>query len=117
MSNLLGVTIPFIKDSKDYKPTLLYNSDDFLIVSGEDEAYKGYISIGVRWHRSRNEEPNKQNPLGFPLTRGTIKCWFIMPEDLALCLLNHIKDSSECVNKDETNKAIQELTKQIKRRI
>ena len=37
-----------------------------------------------------------------------------MPDDFALCLLNHIKDSSECVNKDETNKAIQDLTKQIK---
>lgn len=40
MSNFLDATIPFIKDSKKYKLTLLYNSDDFLIASGEDEAEK-----------------------------------------------------------------------------
>lgn len=73
MNDLHGAIVPFIKDSKDYPLILLYNSDDFLIASGEDEACKGHRSIGVRWHRSRNEG-NKQNPLGFPLTRGTIKC-------------------------------------------
>lgn len=114
MSDFLNATIPFIKDSKDYPLILLYNSDDFLIASGEDEACKGYRSIGVRWRKSRNESDSNQNPLGFPLTRGINKCWLMIPNDLALCLLNHIKDSNECVNKDETNKAIQELTKQIK---
>lgn len=114
MSNSLGAIAPFLKDSKDYKPTLLYKSTYFLIASGEDKDYAGYRSIGVRWRKSRNESDSKPNPLGFPLTRGTHKCWFIMPDDLALCLLNHIKDSNECINKDETNKAIQDLTKQIK---
>ena len=112
MGNSLGATTPFLRDSKAYPLTLLYENDGFKIASGEDKDYTKRISIGIRWHRSRNE--SNQNPLGFPLTRGTIKCWFIMPDDLALCLLNHIKDSNECVNKDETNKAIQELTKQIK---
>ena len=115
MSDLHGAIVPFLKDSKDYKPTLLYKSTYFLIASGEDKDYTGYRSIGVRWRKSRNE--SNQNPLGFPLTRGTIKCWFIMPNDLALCLLNHIKDSNECINKDETNKAIQELTETNKRRV
>lgn len=114
MNDLHGAIVPFLKDSKDYKPILLYESTYFLITSGEDKDYPNRRSIGVRWRKSRNESDSKPNPLGFPLTRGTIKCWFIMPEDLALCLLNHIKDSSECVNKDETNKAIQELTKTIK---
>ena len=114
MSNSLGATTPFLKDGKDYPLTLLYENDGFRIACGEDKDYAGHISIGVRWRKSRNESDDKQNPLGFPLTCGTIKCWFIMPDDLTLCLLNHIKDSSECVNKDETNKAIKELTKQIK---
>ncbi len=114
MNDLHGAIVPFLKDSKDYKPILLYESTYFLIASGEDKDYPNRRSIGVRWRKSRNESDSNQNPLGFPLTRGTIKCWFIMPEDLALCLLNHIKDSNECINKDETNKAIQELTKQIK---
>lgn len=117
MNDLLGAIVPFIKNSEKYPLSLLYNSDDFLIVSGEDRDYEGYRSIGIRWRKSRNESDEKQNPLGFPLTRGTIKCWFIMPEDLALCLLNHIKDSSACVNKDETNRAIQELTEKLKRRV
>lgn len=117
MSDFLDATIPFIKDSKDYPLTLLYNSDDFLIASGKDGADKNKKcrSIGVRWHRSRSEG-NKQNPLGFPNVRG-FGCWFIIPNDLALCLLNHIKDLNECVNKDETNKAIKELTEKIKRRV
>ena len=57
MNDLHGAIVPFIKDSKDYPLTLLYNSDDFLIASGEDEADKNKKcrSIGVRWHRSRNE--------------------------------------------------------------
>ena len=113
MSNLLVATTPFLKDSKDYPLTLLYNSDDFLIASGEGKDYTGYRSICIRWHRSRSESTSNQNPLGFPHVRGS-GCWFIMPEDLALCLLNHIKDSSECVNTDETNKAIQEIANQIK---
>lgn len=114
MNDLHGAIVPFLKDSKDYKPTLLYKSTYFLIASGEDKDYPNRRSIGVCWRKSRNESDSKPNPLGFPLTRGAHKCWFIMPNDLALCLLNHIKDSSECVNKDETNKAIQELTKTIK---
>ena len=50
MSNFLNATIPFIKDSKDYPLTLLYNSDDFLIASGKDGADKNKKcrSIGVR---------------------------------------------------------------------
>lgn len=105
---------PFIKDSKDYPLTLLYENDGFKIACGEDKDYTGYLSIGIRWHRSRNESTSSQNPLGFPLTRGVNKCWFIMPQDLALCLLNHIKDSSACVNKDATNRVIQEIAKQVK---
>lgn len=117
MDELGGALVPFIKDSKNHKLALLYKCDYFLIVSGEDKDYPNRISIGVRWRKSRNEDANKPNPLGFPLTRNTIKCWFIMPDDLALCLLNHIKDKSSedncVVYKDATSRAIQELTKQI----
>ena len=118
MNELGGALVPFIKDSKNYPLTLLYSCDDFLIVSGEDRDYSGYMSIGIRWRKSRNENDNKSNPLGFPLTRGTIKCWFIMPEDLALCLLVCIKDkalgNNDKLDKEAISRAIQELAKHTK---
>lgn len=118
MDELGGALVPFLKDSKNYPLALLYKCDYFLIVSGEDKDYPNRISIGIRWRKSRNEEDNKLNPLGFPLTRNMIKCWFIMPNDLALCLLNYIKDKgseNNCtIYKDAISGAIQELAKQIK---
>ena len=104
-------TFPFNKFPDTQK--ILYESADgaFCIASGydkEDLQNKNapkVLSIGIRWVVSRN---NKQQ--GYP-NRGSTPCWFIMPNDLAICLLQCIKNNP-VIDKSGIDKALQILNQQ-----
>ena len=112
MKELNEALVPFIKDSENYPLTFLYEDDEFLVVSGEDSGDRKYISIGVRWRKTRNEGENKPNPHGFPLSRNT-KCWLIMQDSLALCLLEYIKDKVSSDKREKVCNDIKALQKKI----
>lgn len=117
---------PFNKVGQE---TILYKNtspnEEFAIASGYDIDYNTnypnnpILSVGVRWLISRNErkkKPNKIKFTGFP-SMGVTSCWLIMPDDLAICLLNYIKSkssSANCtINIPEINKTLQTLNQQI----
>ena len=112
-------TIPFLDKDSKYPFQVIYENDDFLIASGEDKDYTQYMSIGIRWRRSRSEEPNKQNPIGFPNVRG-LGCWCMIPNDLAICLLTNIKDRAQSdickIEKDKIYEVLQTLIAQEQKR-
>lgn len=111
--------IPFLDKDSKYPFQVIYENDDFLIASGEDKDYTQYMSIGIRWRRSRSEEPNKQNPTGFPSVRG-LGCWCMIPNDLAICILTNIKDRTQSKNckieKDKIYEVLQTLITQEQKR-
>lgn len=115
-----GTKVPFLQaqDKPKYDFEVLYKDKYFLIVQGEDKDFKDRLSVGIRWSKSRNEVEDKPNLLGFPLTRNTIKCWMIVPDDFAISLLTHAKSKQanpKCeVEVNLIDKAIQILTTQIK---
>lgn len=104
-------TFPFNKFPNT--ETILYESADeaFHIASGydkEDPQNKNapkVLSIGIRWIVSRN---NKQQ--GYP-NRGSKPCWFILPDNLAICLLQCIKNNP-VINKSGIDEALQILNQQ-----
>lgn len=110
MSNDVECKIPFLED----KFTELYENDGFAIASGEDKDYQGRISVGVRWKRSRSEPDNKLEFVGFPTTRGK-GCWFILPDDIALCLLSFVLGKDKSKDK-EIVKTLQELVQKIQKK-
>lgn len=120
MIDLGGATTPFLEKDSQYPLQVIYEDDGFLIASGKDKDYTQYMSIGIRWRRSRSEEPNKQNPTGFPSARGR-GCWCIIPNDLAICLLTNIKDRTQSKNckieKDKIYEVLQILIKQEQERV
>lgn len=115
-----GAIIPFLEKDSQYPFQVIYDNDGFLIASGEDRDWLGRMSIGIRWRRSRSEEPNKQNPLGFPNVRG-FGCWCMIPDDLTICLLTNIKDrtqSNTCkIDKDKIYEVLQILIQQEQERV
>ena len=119
MSNFNGgATAPFKPANQTkYPQTLLYDDGYFLIASGDDRENESVekLNIGVRWCKSRKETANStpnSNPAGYPP-----HCWFMLPDDFALCFLTCIKNkksNSSCqIDKDEIDKAIQILNEQI----
>lgn len=118
-----GAKVPFIQneDNPKYPFIVLCDDDSFLIAQGVDRDFDpNILSIGVRWRKSRNEETNKSNPLGSPLARGAAKCWLMLPDDIAVCVLSYVKDktpnSNRQIEKSEIDKAIQTLKNQISQR-
>lgn len=108
-------TFPFNK----FPETILYKSANgaFCIASGYDkedtqnENAPKVLSIGIRWVVSRNDnQQNKTPPLGYP-NRGSTPCWFIMPNDLVICLLQCIKNNP-VIDTSGIDKALQVLNQQ-----
>lgn len=123
MIDASGAKVPFIQNESNpkYPFIVLCDDDGFLIAQGVDRDFDpNILSVGVRWRRSRSEETNKPNPLGFPLARGTAKCWLMLPDDIAVCVLSYLKDktpnSNRQIEKSEIDKAIQILKNQISQR-
>lgn len=98
--------------------------DYFTIASGYDckdpqnASGANVSSVGIRWTISRNDsQQNKQPPIGYP-NRGITPCWFVLPDNVALCILtcikNHSSNAKGCViNIPEIDKAIKEITARI----
>ena len=114
---------PFNKFPNTEKILYVSASGDFKIALGYDAQESSnanaanIVSIGIRWHISRNDvKSSRQPPLGYP-NRGHTPCWFIMPDCLAICLLNYIKSkssSANCtINIPEIDKTLQTLNQQI----
>lgn len=113
----MEATFPFNKFPDTEK--ILYESADgaFHIASGydkEDLQNKNapkVLSIGIRWIVSRNDnQQNKTPPLGYPNAHSK-PCWFILPDDLAICLLQCIKNNP-VIDKSGIDKALQILNQQ-----
>lgn len=104
------------------KLQIIYENDCFLIAAGKvksDDNSK--ISIGVRWCVSNLSSGIKHR--GFPYMQGDsgiTKCWFIIPNDLAIYLLMGIKDRKQNVIENAQNKiyeVLQILIKQEQERV
>lgn len=89
------------------KLQIIYENDCFLIAAGK---VKGNMSIGVRWCVSNLSNGIKHR--GFPYMQGDsgiTKCWFIIPNDLAIYLLMGIKDNKQNAIEDAQNKIYEVL--------
>lgn len=89
------------------KLQIIYENDCFLIAAGK---VKGNMSIGVRWCVSNLSKGIKHR--GFPYMQsnnGIKKCWFIIPNDLAIYLLMGIKDRKQNAIKNAQNKIYEVL--------
>ncbi len=92
---------PFEND----KLQIIYENDEFKIATGKVKGNNNPISIGVRWYVSNLSNGIKHR--GFPYMQnnnGITKCWFIIPNDLAIYLLIGIKDNKQNTIKDAQNK-------------
>lgn len=100
------------------KLQIIYENDCFLIAAGK---VKGNMSIGVRWCVSNLSNGIKHR--GFPYMQSNdrlIKCWFIIPNDLAIYLLMGIKDRKQNAIENAQNKiyeVLQILIKQEQERV
>lgn len=86
------------------KLQIIYENNDFQIAFGNVKGDGDKISIGVRWRVSEISKGIKYS--GFPYMQGNngiTKCWFIIPNDLAIYLLMGIKDRKQNAIKDAQN--------------
>lgn len=103
------------------KLQIIYENDEFKIAAGKVKGNNNPISIGVRWCVSNLSNGIKHR--GFPYMQGDngiTKCWFIIPNDLAIYLLMGIKDKKQNAIEDAQNKiyeVLQILIKQEQERV
>lgn len=110
-----GALIPFL-DNGNFE--VIYENDCFLMACGNVKGDGNLISIGVRWRVSTIRNKNLD---GFPITQNFKKCWLIIPNDLAICLLTNIKDREQSgickIEKDKVYEVLQTIITQEQNRI